>query len=145
MTRSRLRLTLAVCLFLAWIGYLAFLVVRTRDPVILARPQFLETDVVIVAALNGLAVLHAYFRIFTGTHPLASIDIQARLPEKIGILVLTLLILGGGIFPQPGVSSRYDAARELTRLRSQENSAPAPAHVQLPRPEPAHLTSAGTH
>ncbi|MGE3998991.1 MAG: proton-conducting transporter membrane subunit [Planctomycetaceae bacterium] len=73
--------------------------------------------VVITAALNGLAVMQAYFRVFTGCiHP-ATIDLRSRPPERIAALVLTLLILGGGLIPQPGVSSRYHAAVALTRSR----------------------------
>jgi NADH-quinone oxidoreductase subunit M len=66
--------------------------------------------VVIVAALNGLAVMHAYFRIFTGRPREATIDLRIRLPERIAVLILTALILGGGVYPQPGVASRYHAA-----------------------------------
>lgn len=73
--------------------------------------------VVIVAALNGLAVLHAYFRVFTGCRHPGTIDLRARLSERIAVLTLTLLILGGGLFPQPGVGSRYHAAVELTEAR----------------------------
>jgi len=48
MTPSRLRLGVATVLFLGWIGYLAFLVVRTREPVILSRPQLLHSDLVVL-------------------------------------------------------------------------------------------------
>ncbi|MFO0968616.1 MAG: hypothetical protein U0793_23920 [Gemmataceae bacterium] len=57
MTYPRLRLAVATILFLGWIGFLAFLVVRTRDPVILSRPQFLKADAVVVVDLaekNGV-------------------------------------------------------------------------------------------
>ena len=33
--------------------------------------------VVVAAALNGLAVLHVYFRVFTGTRHFASIDLRS--------------------------------------------------------------------
>ena len=69
--------------------------------------------VVVAAALNGIAVVHAYFRLFTGAEHKASITLQARWPERIAVLTLSALILGGGLFPQPGVSSRYHAAMEL--------------------------------
>lgn len=69
--------------------------------------------VVFTAALNGIAVLHAYFRLFTGTQHTASISLKARWPEKVAILVLTVLIIGGGLLPQWGVASRHHAAREL--------------------------------
>jgi NADH-quinone oxidoreductase subunit M len=73
--------------------------------------------VVIAAALNSVAVMHAYFRLFTGTRHVSSIDLRCRLPEKIAVLTLTVLILGGGVCPQPGVSSRFHAATELLEIR----------------------------
>jgi NADH-quinone oxidoreductase subunit M len=76
------------------------------------------TMVVVAAALNGIAVLMAYFRIFTGRNNPTLIPMHARPKEKIAVWVLGLLILGGGIYPQPGVSSRYHAAKELTLQRS---------------------------
>ena len=79
--------------------------------------------VVIAAALNGIAILHAYFRVFTGQRFHVSISFRARLPERFAVLVLTALILGGGLYPQPGVLSRYHAAVELLRQRGQ-----APGH-----------------
>jgi NADH-quinone oxidoreductase subunit M len=77
------------------------------------------TAVVIAAALNGIAILSAYFRVFTGIRRTASHALRARLPERIAVLILTALILGGGLFPQPGVASRFHAATELIRLRGE--------------------------
>lgn len=74
--------------------------------------------VVFVAALNGIAVLFAYFRIFTGRHNPTLIPMNVRLGERVAILMLSVLILGGGLIPQPGVASRYHAARELTKHRA---------------------------
>ena len=73
--------------------------------------------VVLAAALNGIAVLHAYFRLFTGTEHHASISLRARWPEKISVLALSVLIIGGGLWPQPGVTSRYHAATEIMARR----------------------------
>jgi len=73
--------------------------------------------IVIAAALNGLAVMQAYFRIFTGTRHMASIDLSGRPPERLAVLVLALLILGGGLYPQPAVASRYRVATELIERR----------------------------
>jgi NADH-quinone oxidoreductase subunit M len=73
--------------------------------------------VVLVAALNGIAVLHAYFRLFTGTRHATSISLRGRWPEKLAVLVLSALILGGGLMPQPGVASRYRAAIEIIARR----------------------------
>lgn len=78
---------------------------------------------VITAALNGLAVLHAYFRVFTGTAHVSSIDLRSRPPEVIAVLVLSALIIGGGLYPQPGVASRYTIATELVAEREKEMAA----------------------
>lgn len=83
--------------------------------------------VVLASALNGIAVLHAYFRLFTGAPHVASISLRARLPERIAVLVLTILILGGGLFPQSGVASRYHAAEAILARRAQQQGlAPSP-------------------
>ncbi len=74
--------------------------------------------VVIAAALNGIAILRAYFRLFTGTEYLSSFSMQARWPEKIAVLILSVLIIGGGVFPQPGVQSRYHAAKAIMLRRA---------------------------
>lgn len=73
--------------------------------------------VVVAAALNGIAVLQAYFRIFTGTRYVASISMRTKPSERIAVLVLTILILGGGLIPQPGVRSRHHAAKALISHR----------------------------
>jgi NADH-quinone oxidoreductase subunit M len=74
--------------------------------------------IVVATALNGLAVLWAYFRIFTGTRHQTSVDLSIRPAERFAVLVLTLLILGGGLLPQPGVASRHHAAMHLVSSRT---------------------------
>ena len=96
--------------------------------------------VVVVMAFNGIAILQAYFRVFTGTRHLASISLRARLPERVSVLILTALIIGGGLYPQPGVASRYHAAKELIRMRRGDNPNPeksGEAHV-VNRQNPRH-------
>src|SRR5438270_5753445 len=41
------------------------------------------TAIVIAAALNGLAVLHAYFRVLTGVRHVTSIGLRVRCPEQV--------------------------------------------------------------
>ncbi|NQV25998.1 MAG: oxidoreductase [Rhodopirellula sp.] len=72
---------------------------------------------VLAAMLNGVAVVLAYFRVFTGTRHETSISLHSRPSERVTILILTALILGGGLYPQPGVSSRYHAAVVLMEHR----------------------------
>lgn len=79
----------------------------------------LEAAVVVAAAaLNGLAVLHAYFRVFSGRQRQGSVDLSARWSERIAILALTVLIIGGGLYPQPGVAGRHHAASKLLESRA---------------------------
>jgi NADH-quinone oxidoreductase subunit M len=73
--------------------------------------------VVLAAALNGIAVVQAYLRVFTGTRHIATFSLHARLPERIAVLGLAALIVGGGIWPQPGIASRYHAAMSLIKSR----------------------------
>ncbi len=79
------------------------------------------TMVVLAAAMNGIVVLLAYFRIFTGCQQPTNIPMHARPAERVAVLLLTLLLLGGGLYPHPGVALRYHAARELTLQRDRRN------------------------
>lgn len=74
--------------------------------------------VVLTTALNGIAILHAYFRIFNGKVHTGTINLRCRLAERAAVVVLSLLIIGGGIVPQAGVVSRYRAAEALLDHRT---------------------------
>jgi NADH-quinone oxidoreductase subunit M len=84
--------------------------------------------VVSAAALNGIAVVRAYLLIFAGArhHSTVALGIGGR--ERFAVLAFSALILGGGLFPQPGVSSRHRAAAEILaeRRRLSGQSAPEP-------------------
>lgn len=79
---------------------------------------YIGSAVVFAAALNGIAVLQAYFHLFAGTRHTASISLRSRWSERIAIMTLAALILGGGLLPQPGIASRYHAAMEIVRIRA---------------------------
>lgn len=83
---------------------------------------FVGLAVVVAAMLNGIAVVQAYFHVFTGTQHQASVSMGCRLAERITIILMVLLILGGGIWPQPGVHSRYHAARALIEHREENDT-----------------------
>jgi NADH-quinone oxidoreductase subunit M len=90
--------------------------------------------VVAVVALNSLAVMHVYFRIFAGKRHETMIDLNVRPAERIAVLVLSTLILGGGLYPQPGVRSRYRAGVGLAESRPRRvgsDSTPAGATNRL--------------
>jgi NADH-quinone oxidoreductase subunit M len=97
--------------------------------------------VVVVAALNGLAVVHAYFRIFAGRPREATIDLRVRPPERVAVLILTALILGGGLVPQPGVASRHRAAVGLAAARSRHAGDDAPPAPHAPPATNDHADS----
>jgi hypothetical protein len=53
MGKRRTRLAVAAGLFAAWIGWLAFLAATTTHPVVLSRPQFLVSNLYVIADLKG--------------------------------------------------------------------------------------------
>jgi NADH-quinone oxidoreductase subunit M len=88
--------------------------------------------VVIAAALNGIAVLQAYFKLFTGARHVSSVPLQMSLREWFAVVSFTVLILGGGLIPQPIVASRYRAA--TTILAERESSHPPTFASATPTP-----------
>jgi hypothetical protein len=50
---QRVRFFLAAGLFLAWISWLAYLAATTTHPLVLSRPQFLVTDLDVIAEVGG--------------------------------------------------------------------------------------------
>jgi NADH-quinone oxidoreductase subunit M len=73
--------------------------------------------VVLAGALNGIAVIQAYFRVFSGRRFDVTVSLRSRLPERLAVLGLTVLILGGGLIPQPGLASRHRAALRVIETR----------------------------
>ena len=78
---------------------------------------FVGLAVLLAATLNGIAIMRAYFRIFTGRRFQTTAILRSRPSERFAVLVLTFLVLGGGLWPQPGVASRHHAAQELLDRR----------------------------
>lgn len=77
--------------------------------------------VVVAAALNSIAVIKAYFHVFSGKRHTAAVSLGCRPAERITILIIVVLIIGRGIIPQPGVQSRYHAARALLDHRNKKD------------------------
>jgi len=78
---------------------------------------YIGAVVVVAAALNGIALVQAYFWLFTGTLYTSSVSLKIGVRERFAVLALAALILIGGFIPQPGVHSRHHAAEELLRTR----------------------------
>lgn len=73
--------------------------------------------VAIVAGLNGIAIVQAYFLLFTGRRHPSTVPLPIRHRERYAVLALAAIIFVGGFVPQSGVVSRHDAAEELLEAR----------------------------
>lgn len=98
-------------------GTLGFVAVELLVDGAVQMHPFIGAAVVLVAALNGIAVLQVYFRLFAGRRHVTSIPLHCRFSERFAVLVLTALIVGGGLFPQSGVASRYHVAWQINHAR----------------------------
>ncbi|MDZ4820829.1 MAG: proton-conducting transporter membrane subunit [Planctomycetota bacterium] len=90
--------------------------------------------VVVVAALNGIAVIQTYFRLFTGCQYHSTVPLGMGIRERWAVLGLAVLIFAGGLFPQWSVASRYQAAESLLNARAAEFGSPAPVHAWFASP-----------
>ena len=86
------------------------------DGVVQVYP-YVGIAVVVALTLNGIAIIKTYFILFTGRRDAVSVSLHSRGVERWGVLFLTLLILGGGLFPGPGINSRFHAAEALIKSR----------------------------
>jgi NADH-quinone oxidoreductase subunit M len=75
--------------------------------------------VLIASALNGIAVLRAYLLLFTGARHVSSLAVGISTRERFAVLTLSTLILLGGLVPQPGVSTREQAAADILKDRAE--------------------------
>jgi NADH-quinone oxidoreductase subunit M len=74
--------------------------------------------VALATAINGIAVVRAYFLLFTGTRHLSTVFLGTSVRERLAVLTLAGLILGGGLFPQPVIGSRSQAAMKVLQERA---------------------------
>ncbi|MFM7846530.1 MAG: proton-conducting transporter membrane subunit, partial [Planctomycetota bacterium] len=108
------------------------------DGVVEAYP-LVGVTVVIAAALAGIAIVKAYFFLFTGPCHQSSIPLHSRPRLRWSMLILVALVLLGGVFPQPGVKSRFEAATELLHLRAERGLR------TLPDPTDENEHDSGSH
>jgi NADH-quinone oxidoreductase subunit M len=87
---------------------------------------FLGLALILATAINGIAVVRAYFFLFTGARHVSTVSLAIGWRERFAVLTLTALILGGGLFPQPGVVSRHRAAMTILRERERGNGGTRP-------------------
>ncbi len=87
------------------------------DGAVVAYP-YVGAVVVVASALNGIAIVQTYLRLFTGVRHVTMVPLGARRRERFAVLTLAAIIFGGGLFPQPGIRSRHDAAAKLLEKRA---------------------------
>jgi NADH-quinone oxidoreductase subunit M len=92
------------------------------DGVVEASP-YVGLGVVLAAAVNGIAVVRAYFLLFTGARHPSTVSLKVGPRERFAVLTLAALIIGGGLFPQPGVASRHRAAEDILTQREHRKQA----------------------
>jgi NADH-quinone oxidoreductase subunit M len=115
--------TLAVCFLLtglACVGFPATIGFIATDLLVdgaVEASPFVGIAVVAAAALNGIAVVRASLLLFTGTRHVSTVSLEIGPRERLAVLTLAALILGGGLYPQPGVESRHLAAEHLLERR----------------------------
>ncbi len=93
--------------------------------------------VVAATALNGIAVVRAYLHLFTGARHVSTVELGIGPRERVAVLSLVVVILGGGFLPQPGVTTRERAASEILEARARVFRPGARGHDAtplLPRP-----------
>jgi NADH-quinone oxidoreductase subunit M len=78
--------------------------------------------VVLTAAVNGIGVVRAYLLIFTGRRHTTGVNLGITTRERVAVLTLAALLLGGGLVPQAYLESRHRAAAALLRGRAEAAS-----------------------
>ena len=89
----------------------------------------LGLTVVVASALNSIAIVRAYFLIFTGGRHSAAVSLAITGRERFAVLTLAALIIGGGLVPQFHVASRHRAAEALLEQRAGITGAAPATHV----------------
>jgi NADH-quinone oxidoreductase subunit M len=63
--------------------------------------------------LNGIAIMRAYFALFAGKRPTTSVSLQVTPVERVGIVIIAVVVFLGGWFSPGVVSSRHRTADKL--------------------------------
>ena len=118
--------SLAMCFMLTGLasvgfpGTLGFVAAELLVDVAVRVNPVVGVTLVVAAALNGIAIVRAYFLIFTGGRYVSAVPLGITYRERIAVLTLAALIIGGGLAPQRGLESSHKAAEMLVEVRAHE-------------------------
>jgi NADH-quinone oxidoreductase subunit M len=142
--------TLAVCFLLTGLasvgfpGTLGFISTELLvDSAVEVNPT-VGIFVVAAAALNGIAVVRAYLHLFTGGRHVSTVWLGIGTRERIAVLTLAAMILGGGLFPQPGVTTRERAAKEIKSERERRFGVTDAESADVPTAETRACSPSGS-
>lgn len=133
--------TLAVCFLLTGLasvsfpGTLNFVGSELLVDGAVSAGRYAGLAVVLAAAINGIAIVAAYFKFFTGGRHVSAVALNVGPRERIAVLIIMALILGGGLFPQLGLEARYRAAQSLLRERAENLMPGGPLTGPAMRPD----------
>lgn len=124
---------LAVCFLIAGLacvgfpGTFGFVPIELLISGSFSQGMWTSAALAVIAMLNGIAILRAYFALFTGKRTPVSVSLQATRVERFGIVAVVLvLLLGGWLAPQM-VASRHDVADQILAWRADRIAALAGA------------------
>jgi NADH-quinone oxidoreductase subunit M len=126
--------TLALCFMLTGLasvgfpGTLGFISGELLVDGVVSASTYVGVGLVLASMLNGIAVVRAYFLLFTGARHASTVSLGIGRREWVAVLTLTVLIVGWGIAPQPGIASRYRAAQAILEQRK-DGKIDRPDHV----------------
>lgn len=96
------------------------------DSAVETYPQ-VGVGVAVAAAMTGIAIVHAYFMLFTGKRHAPTVSLNSQPRERLGVMTLTAILIIGGIVPQPFVASRHKAAQSILKMRPLPTRSESPA------------------
>ena len=118
--------SLAMCFMLTGLasvgfpGTLGFVAAELLVDVAVRVNPVVGVALVVAAGLNGIAIVRAYFLIFTGGRYVSAVPLGITYRERIAVLTLSAFIIGGGLAPQRGLESSHKAAEMLVDVRAHE-------------------------
>jgi NADH-quinone oxidoreductase subunit M len=121
---------LAVCFLIASLGVigfpgtLGFLPMEVLIERTFAANTAVGIGVVLTVAITGFAVVRAYALVFTGGRHRTAIPLAVTRRERWTVLAVAVLVLGGGLLPQPLLDSRQRAATPLIEQRQRDDTGP---------------------